>query len=112
MGSSAALAMAPIAVRNKVVFISPTASNPKLTMAGDYFFRVCPSDAYEGEFVANVAYNKLKVRRVSILYINNDYGIGLKDSFKKVFEKLNGDIISEGSFNEGDSDFRSQLAKI
>jgi len=46
------------------------------------------------------------------LYINNDYGIGLKDSFKKVFEKLNGDIISEGSFNEGDSDFRSQLAKI
>lgn len=112
IGSSVALAIAPIAERKSVVFISPTASNPKLTYAGDYIFRNWPSDNFEGGTMAEAAYNKLKLKNIAILYVNNDFGEGLKSIFRKKFEGLGGKIFAEQKYDQGDNDFRTQLLKI
>jgi branched-chain amino acid transport system substrate-binding protein len=110
--SSNTLAMAPIANRSKVVVLSPTSSAPKITEAGDYIFRNCASDTFEGTVMAEFVYDKLKITRVAIIYINNDYGVGIRDVFKKTFSAKGGTIVAEEAFPQGATDFRNQIAKV
>ena len=110
--SSVTLAIAPVAENNKVVLLSPMSSNPKISDAGDYIFRNCISDLDEGSYMAEFAINTLHIKRVAILYINNDYGTGLNDVFSKKFQELGGQIVDTESFLEGRTDFRSQISKI
>ncbi len=110
--SSVTLAIAPLANKNKIVLLSPASSSPKITDAGDYIFRNCPSDVYEGSIMANYAYNKLGYRNVVLLYINNEYGVGIKDVFKKNFSEKGGVVVAEETFDQNATDFRSQLTKI
>ena len=78
--------MAPIAEKSKTVLIAISASAPAITNAGEYIYRVWPSDLLEGSVLAEfVAKNKYK--KVCILYIQTDYGTGLRDAFKKTFEQ-------------------------
>jgi len=110
--SSTAMSVAPLAEKNKVVFISPAASTPALTNAGDFIFRVWPSDAFEGSAIAKFSYNNVHLRVVSIVYVNNDYGKGASEVFKKEFENAGGSVaISEG-YEFGNTDFRPILTKI
>lgn len=112
MGSSEVLSVAPIAERDHVVVLSPTASTPEITNAGDYIFRNTPSDNYEGSETAKFAYQQLGLQKIAILYINNDYGVGLRDVFKKTFESLGGTITTSEAFEPGANDFRTQLTRI
>ncbi len=110
MASTITLAMAPIAETNKIVLISPGSSNPKVTNAGDYIFRTALSDAYEGK-IAAVIYNKWYApKRIAVLYINNDFGIGLRDVFKS--NVSNQDQLLEFGYDEKATDFRTILSKI
>jgi len=109
--SSATLAIAPIAMKNNIILMSPTASNPALSKAGKSFFRVWPSDNYSGYVAASYTYNKLGSRNVAIIYINNDYGLGLKDVFKKTFESLGGKVSLVDSYNQNQIDFRNILIR-
>jgi len=111
IGSSVALSITPIAEKKKVVLISPTASNPKLTEAGDYFFRVWPSDFYEGRVMADFIYN-LGIQKVGMLYVNNDFGQGLREVFGSRFKENGGQILIQEPYNQGSTDFRAQLSKI
>ncbi|NOR44458.1 MAG: ABC transporter substrate-binding protein, partial [Candidatus Delongbacteria bacterium] len=110
--SSVTLAVAPIANKNKIVLLSPASSSPKITNAGDFIFRNCPSDVYEGSVMANHAYDILNYRKVALLYINNDYGLGIKNVFGKVFSEKGGAIVTEEAFDQNSNDFKSQLLKI
>jgi branched-chain amino acid transport system substrate-binding protein len=110
--SSATLAISPIANNTKTVIISPGSSSPKISEAGDYVFRNWPSDSFEGRAMAEFAYNTLQARRIAVLYINNEYGLGVKDVFTKRFEELGGFIIAVESYEQGATDFRTQLAKV
>jgi branched-chain amino acid transport system substrate-binding protein len=112
IASSSVLAMAPIAERNKVVLLSPGASNPEISHAGRYIFRNWQSDALEGEVDARFAYDKLKWRRVALLHVNNAYGTGLADVFKRVFANLGGTVLREEFFEQGATDVRTQITKI
>lgn len=109
--SSATLAMAPIAERNHVILFSPGSSNPKLTYAGEYIFRNYPSDNYEGTLSANYLHSK-NITKIPILYVNNDYGSGLRDVFSDKFEELGGHILLKEGYKQGNTDFRTILAKI
>ena len=111
-GSGVMLAEAPLAEKNKVVLISPTCSNDKIKYAGDYIFRIWPSDAYQGKVLADFVYKTLRAKTTSVLYINNEYGEGLKNEFVKEFKKLGGKIVSIDFFNQGATDFRTLLTKI
>ena len=112
IASSSVLAMAPIAEKNKVVLLSPGASNPDISKAGDYIFRDWQSDALEGDIDAIFAIDTLKVNNASVLYVNNGYGVGLKEYFIKTFKSKGGEILSIESFEQGATDMRTQLNKI
>lgn len=110
--SSVTLAVAPLAESYKILLISPASTNPTITDAGDYVFRVIPSDDLRGKIFAEYLYNDVKIKNVAILYINNDGGVGSRNSFLKYFTELGGKIVIEESYEQGTKDARSQLSKI
>lgn len=112
IASSSVLAMAPIAEKAKVVLLSPGASNPDISKAGEFIFRNWQSDALEGEVDAKFAYERLAYRKMVVIYVNNAYGTGLKTVFEETFKKLGGKILASESFEQGATDMRSQLSKI
>ena len=110
--SSVALAFIPIINKNKVLFISSGASSPKLTGASKYFFRTWPSDIAEALAMTKYAAEKLHLKTVSCLYINNDYGVGLVEPFAKRFSELGGKVLNKEAFEQNATDLRAQLTKI
>lgn len=112
MTSSSALAVAPIAEQNKIILFSPSASTAKLSNQGDYIFRNELSDSFGAYAQAELTWNKLKIKKVAIIYINNDYGIGVKDTFIKTFKDYGGEIIDVESFEADSTEFKTQLSLI
>ena len=110
--SSPTLAMVPIIDKNRIIMISPSASSPKLSHSSDYFFRVWPSDVAEASIMAEVAMDRMKLKKFALIYGNNDYAIGLRDVFMESVKRLGGEILVTETYNEGDTDFRTQLTKI
>ena len=110
--SSEVLSIAPIAEKNKIVLISPTASSPNITNAGDYIFRTTPSDNFDGEIMAKFAYNELHLRNIALIFANNNYGQGISKVFVSKFIKLGGKISIQKSFESGVNDFKTQLTAI
>jgi branched-chain amino acid transport system substrate-binding protein len=113
VASSRSLAAAPVAQQNQIPMISPSSTNPKVTEVGDYIFRVCFIDPFQGLVMAKFATNTLKVKNVAILRdIKNDYSVGLADVFIENFRKMGGTIVADESYSEGDTDFSAQLTAI
>ena len=109
--SSVTLAAAPIAEKNRIILISPASTNPKITEAGDYIFRVIPSDAFRGKIFAEYLFNDLKIRLIALLYINNEGGVGNRNAFMHRFTELGGKILLDESYEQDATDMRSQIAK-
>lgn len=107
--SAPTMAIVPITDKTKVVLLSPSASSPELSGISKYFFRVYPSDTAEGSFMAETAYNKLHLRSVAVLYVNNDFGVGLRHVFSKEFAALGGNIAIAEGYSQGQTDFRTIL---
>lgn len=112
IASSSVLAMAPIAERNKVVLLSPGASNPDISNAGDFIFRNWQSDALEGDVDAQFAFSKLRWKKAACLYVNNGYGAGLAKVFSEKYKAAGGVIVAEESFAQGATDLRAQIANV
>ncbi len=113
VASSRSLEAAPICQQNKVPQISPSSTNPKVTETGDYIFRVCFIDPFQGTVMANFAKKTLKAEKVAIFTdVKSDYSKGLAKFFKEGFLKAGGQIVAELDYNGGDKDFKGQLTAI
>lgn len=115
IASSRSLEAAPICQEAKVPMISPGSTNPRVTEVGDFIFRVCFIDPFQGTVMAKFALDTLHVKKVAILTdVKNDYSVGLTKYFKEYFTAHGGQIVSERSFSGGgtDKDFRAQLTAI
>jgi branched-chain amino acid transport system substrate-binding protein len=113
VASSCSIAAAPTCQSNKVPMITPSSTNPEVTKKGDYIFRVCFTDDYQGENIARFAATQLKIKRAAILTdVKNDYSTGLTATITRVFTSLGGQIVGKASYSNGDSDFRSQLTAV
>lgn len=110
--SSIALAIEPVCEKSKVVLLSPTASSPKLSGIGQYFFRNYPSDTLEGRIMAEYAIRRMKVRSVAILYIDKEYGQGITQVFKERFTGLGGVVTFEKAYPEGTTNFTDYIKEI
>jgi len=111
--SGNSLAAAPKAQAAKVPLIAPSSTTPAVTQVGDYIFRACYIDAFQGEVMAKFAANTLKARKAAVLLdYNNPYSRGLTDFFEYSFAKLDGHIIAKQSYKQDDADFRGQLSAI
>jgi branched-chain amino acid transport system substrate-binding protein len=106
-------AAAPKAQSTKIPLISPSSTDPAVTQVGDYIFRACFVDAFQGEVMARFAANTLKAKKAAILFdFNSPYGRGLTDYFELSFSKLGGQIVGKLSYTQGDVDFKGQLSTI
>lgn len=113
VASSRSLEAAPICQANKIPMISPSSTNPKVTETGDYIFRVCFIDPFQGTVMANFATKTLKAKRVAVLTdVKSDYSKGLAKFFKERFVANGGEIVTELDYNGGDKDFKGQLTAI
>jgi branched-chain amino acid transport system substrate-binding protein len=107
--SSATGAIIPIADKNKTILISPSASASNLSGASQYFFRVFPSDVLEGKFVAQTISEDYPQSNVAVIYVNNDYGNGLRDIFIK---QSKSNVVGDFGYEPDTKNFRSILAKV
>ncbi|MBV8900426.1 MAG: ABC transporter substrate-binding protein [Verrucomicrobia bacterium] len=111
--SSATLESAPIAQQARVPMITPSATNPRITEIGDYIFRVCFLDEFQGRVIARFAHDRLKVQKLALLTdVKQDYSVDLARFFKEEFTRLGGTVVREQSYATGDTDFRAQLTAI
>lgn len=109
--SGATLAAAPVAEQNRVVMISPSSTSPKVSEAGAYIFRTVPSDALQGDFGARLVYDK-GLRKLAVLYSNEEYGLGFNNVLKESFPKLGGELVASEAFERGAVDLRTQITKV
>ena len=106
-------AAAPKAQASHIPMISPSSTDPAVTQTGDYIFRACFVDTFQGEVMASFAINTLKAKKAAILFdFNSPYSKGLTDYFKLSFARLGGSIVSEQTYTQGDADFKGQLSTI
>jgi len=113
VASTNSLAMAPKAQSAHVPMISPSSTNPKVTEVGDYIFRVCFIDPFQGFVMAKFAHENLKVSKAAVLKDQkSDYSQGLTDVFTRKFTEMGGTIVGVEAYAQGDTDFRAQLTAI
>jgi branched-chain amino acid transport system substrate-binding protein len=113
VASSRSLEAAPICQQSQIPMISPSSTNPKVTETGNYIFRVCFIDPFQGTVMANFASKTLKAKKVALFKdVKSDYSIGLAKFFKAGFLANGGQIISELDYSGGDKDFKAQLTEI
>ena len=113
VASSRSLEMAPIAQASRIPMISPSSTNPKVTEIGNYIFRVCFIDPFQGVVMAKFAKDTLKVRKVALLTsVSSAYSVGLAKYFRERFLADGGAVAIEQKFSEGDKDFKAQLTAI
>ena len=111
--SSRSLEVAPLAQAAKIPMIASGATNPAVTQKGDYVFRVCFIDDFQGTVMAKFALDDLKARKVATLTsVSSAYSVGLAKFFKETFIAGGGTVVAEQKFSEGDKDFRAQLTAI
>lgn len=112
VASGRSLEMAPVCQKAGIPMISPASTNPKVTETGDFIFRVCFIDPFQGTVMAKFALAR-GWKKVAILTDSKqDYSVGLSQFFKEYFTKNGGTIVGEASYGSGDKDFKAQLTSI
>jgi len=115
VASTRSIAAAPVCQEAGVPMISPSSTNPKVTQQGDYIFRMCFIDPFQGTVMAKFAALNLKLKNVAILEATDqDYSVGLAQFFTEAFTSLGGTIAGgkPQAYIANDTDFRSQLTAI
>lgn len=110
--SSCTLAGKDAYTHGKVVAFSAASTNVRVTKDTDYVYRNIFTDEFQGQSLANYVGNVLKLKNVAILFENDDYGSGLKDSFRLRGNELKLNVVAETAFQKDAQDFRSQLETV
>jgi branched-chain amino acid transport system substrate-binding protein len=112
--SGLTLAAAPVynGGRDPVVAISPSSSSPEVTGAGDYTFRVCPSDLAHGAVLAHWVRDRLHLQRGAVVYLNDQYGRGIRQTFVREFTRLGGTLQSIDPYLGDHPDVRPYLDRL
>lgn len=113
VASSRSIAMAQVAQEQKIPLIAPSSTHPKVTQMGNYIFRVCFIDPFQGAVMAKFVWENLKAKNVAVLRdLGNEYSVGLAKNFQDRFLKLGGKVLSVQGYRSGDATFQSQLMAL
>jgi branched-chain amino acid transport system substrate-binding protein len=113
VASGRSLEAGPIAQQYGVPMISPSSTNPKVTETGDYVFRVCFIDPFQGTLLAGFAKRTLNAKKVAIFSdVAAPYSVGLAQFFRDAWIAGGGEVVSEVKYTGGDKDFKAQLTVI
>jgi len=112
-GSGMAIPGGEVANKAGIPLLSGTATNPLVTQGKDFVFRTCFIDPFQGEVMARYTFENLGIKKAALLVdIAQDYSVGLAGFYKRTFEELGGEIVSDTKYNTGDQDFSAQLSQI
>lgn len=113
VASSRSIAAAPIAQNAKIPMLTPSSTNPDVTKKGDFIFRSCFIDPYQGAAIAQFAAKTLGAKTAAIMVDRkNDYSTGLEKVITETFTKFGGKMVATQSYQEGDQDFNAQLTSL
>jgi branched-chain amino acid transport system substrate-binding protein len=113
VASGNSLAAAPICQSKQAPMISPASTNPRVTEVGDYIFRVCFIDPFQGTVMAKFAAKELKLKRIAVFKAQDrPYSTGLAANFITAFKGLGGEIVADESYSSTDNDFKGSLTSI
>ncbi len=112
MFSGATLAAGPKYEEAGLPMVSPSATNPDITNLGKFIWRICMTDAVQGEGLAKYAVTTLGLKKIAIIHSDNDYGKGLADAFEAAAKAAGGEIVAREQYTDGDTDFKAQLTKV
>ncbi|HUT19757.1 MAG TPA: ABC transporter substrate-binding protein [Anaerolineae bacterium] len=111
--SSASIPVSEIANPKQILQISPTSTNPQVTVGKPYVFRACFLDPFQGGALASFAIEDLKATSAAVLYVKgNDYVMGLAEYFKGAFEARGGTVLVYEAYTAEDTDFSAILSKV
>jgi branched-chain amino acid transport system substrate-binding protein len=111
--SKVSLAGAPICQSAKIPMIATASTNPKVTGVGNFVFRACFIDPFQGTVGAKFAFDDLKAKKAACIFdVGNDYTKGLSEFFKAKFTALGGEVVGFEGHATGTSDFKAQLTKV
>jgi len=111
--STNSLEAGPICQNAKIPMMAISSTNPKVTEIGNYIFRICFIDPFQGAVLAKFARDSLHAQRVALLTaVNSPYSVGLSAVLREDFARRGGAIVAEQKYMEGDKDFRAQLTAI
>lgn len=102
-----------VAIPSGVMLVTPAGTSPAITTLNDkgLVFRTVPSDEYQGQVLARTMLER-GVSKIAVAYINNDYGKGFADAFRKEYEAKGGTIAGFAGHVEGRASYRSNLAAL
>ncbi|MCY1079916.1 ABC transporter substrate-binding protein [Archangium lansingense] len=111
--SSGSLAIADSVQAARVPMVTPSSTHPDVTKKGDFIFRTCFIDPFQGAAMARFARENLKLERVAVLHdVKNASSLGLSEAFTEAFKKLGGTVVAVESYSKGDSDYRAPLLAV
>jgi branched-chain amino acid transport system substrate-binding protein len=102
-----------VAIPAGVVMISPTATSPAITdlADNDLFYRIVPSDNYQGAVLAKIVLEE-GIKKVAVTYVNNDYGVGIGNTFIDAYKAAGGEVVAAEKHEEKKNSYRSELATL
>lgn len=114
VASNNTLAQAPVAQAKKIPLVTTGSTSEKVTKQGEFIFRTCFVDNFQGTAAAKFAFQGLKARRVAVVIDNNsDYSRGIAKSFNEAFRSLGGEIVKDSfAYQRGQKDFRSLVRRV
>lgn len=111
--SKPTLAVTPLAAKDGIPMISPTATALEVTQAGPNIFRACFIDPYQGQIMAKFAVEELKASKAAVIYNTaDDYSVGVAEAFKEAAEQNGVQVVSFEGYNGDDKDFKSVLTNV
>lgn len=111
--SADSLEAAPFCQNAHIPMMAISSTNPAVTERGDYIFRICFIDPFQGAVLAKFAHDSLHAQRIALLTsASAPYSVGLSNVLRERFTALGGQVVADQKYAEGDKDFRAQLTAI
>lgn len=113
VASSRSMAGGLVCNKKKVPMVTPSSTAVDVTKDREYVFRVCFTDAQQGEVAARFVHDTLKKQKVGVFYVAQDtYSSGLAQTFKAAFQKLGGEIVVDKGYQKGETNFTTYLGDL
>lgn len=111
-GSGVGMALSPLVNADHVIQVGIATATPKYRSEGDFTFRNFPSATLEAAFLARALIEDMRLKKIALINIENDYGVGTVQAVKAAVVGLGGSVAGEDSFRPGETDFKPLLLKL
>jgi len=110
--SSVSVPLMPLAKEKEILLFLQDVTYPDITVGNPLVLRHFIQSDREASILAEYTLDELKIKKVGILYVNDEAGVGAKEAFKRIFEEKGGEVLILESYGTRDTDMKTQILKI